>query len=81
MLPLCEDINLLVVISHRLVKEVALGTVVHALHYLLLTVYYLVRALLIDVTLKMVLVVRLPRLRAHVTEVFTAGASHEVAAH
>ncbi len=53
----------------------------HPLHRLLLTIHHLVRLLLVNVALKVVLVIRLPRLRTHVAKRFAASAGHEVATH
>ena len=51
---------------------------VHALKNLFLFVDLLIGFFLVDVALEMIFVVRLPRLRTHVTEVLTTSASYEV---
>lgn len=51
------------------------------LHGLFLTTGLIVRFLLIDMAIEVVLMVRLPRLRTHITETFAACTGHVVAAH
>lgn len=79
--PLRKHIDLLVVICNCLVENITLCAMVHTLHYLLLTVYNIVRLLFVNMAFEVVLVVRLPRLRTHITETFTTFACHEIAAH
>lgn len=76
-----ENVDVLVVVGHCLVEDEPFGAVAHPLHDLLLAGDLLVGFLLVDVALEVVLVVGLPGPRAHVAEVFSAGAAHEVAAH
>jgi hypothetical protein len=80
-LALGEDIDFLIVVSHCLVEDVALGAVVHAFHYFFLSVQLVVKLLLEDVAFEMVLVVGLPGAGAHVAKALTACASHKIAPH
>ena len=54
---------------------------IHLLHHFPFSVDLIICSFLIDVALEMILMVRLPGLRAHVAKIFTAFACHEVAAH
>jgi hypothetical protein len=54
---------------------------IHLLHHFPFSVDFIIWFFLIDVAPEVVLVVGLPRLRAHVAETFAAFADHEVAAH
>jgi hypothetical protein len=80
-LALGKYIDFLVIVGHCLVEYVALGAMVHALHYFFLSVYLVVKLLLENVTFEVVLVVGLPRAGAHVAKALTACAGHEVASH
>lgn len=80
-LALGEDVDFFVVIGHCLVEDVSFGAMIHAFHDLFLSIYDIIWLLFEDMTLEVILVVGLPRLRAHVAETFAAGAGHEVAAH
>lgn len=64
-----------------LAVDVALSAVIHTLHHLLLTIQHIVRLLPENVTLEMILVVRFPRLRTHIAEVFATCARHEITTH
>ena len=77
----CEYIYFLVIIGHYLIEDEPLCAMTHALHYFFLSSYCLIWPLLIDMALKMVFVVWLPRFGAHVAEIFTTSACHEVTTH
>lgn len=80
-LSLGEDVNFLVVVGHSLIEDVSLCAVIHALHDFFLSVDDVIWFLFEDMALEVVLVIWLPRLRAHVAEALAASAGHEVAAH
>ena len=77
-LPFGKHINFAIGVSHLLIEQVTFCTMVHALKNLFLFVDLLIGFFLVDVALEMIFVVRLPRLRTHVTEVLTTSASYEV---
>jgi len=70
---LSKNIYILVVIGYSLVEQISLSTMVHTLHNLFLPVDYLIRLFLKKMTLEMVFMIRLPRLRTHITKTFTAS--------
>jgi hypothetical protein len=80
-LPLCEDIDLLIIVGHSLIEDEPFRAVADPLHGLLLTTSLIIRFLLVDVAIEVVLMIRLPRLRTHIAETFPASTGHVVAAH
>lgn len=76
-----EDIYLFVIIGDWLIKNKPFGAVIHLLHYFFLSANYIIRFLFIDMTLKMIFVIRLPRFRTHIAKWLTARTSHKVTPH
>lgn len=76
-----EYVNFFVFIGTGLIEDVSLSAVIHAFHDFLLAIDNIIPFFLKDVTLEVVFMVGLPRVRTHIAEVLATPACHEIAAH
>ena len=76
-----KNINLFIVIGHPLVEYIPLCTVIHLFHHFFLSIYCFIRFFLVNMALEVIFMVRFPRSRTHITEVFSTSTSHKITAH